>query len=458
MDTNESDYDSSDSSGFLPRPASKSPRAQGNVLTGDLAPGPSGGPQAHAHRSVVSENQATSDPDSEEDRETNRRTRGGPGQRPKPPLPKPTIDADNDEEDDRSRAARETKRTGGGPSQRPKPPLPKPTTDADNDEDSSEDEEEETIENIAQAVKANDPSRMRREVSPRPKPKPHPKAKLINNSRPSTAAAAAAAKAGPSSSQSNRQQVLRKFDPRHGGDDNESTSSASSTFLDRNSNTVSESEHDNSAKDKSQGRGSKRKPSVDEEEEREETPAAKTPRRSSPRNSSDARTPEEANTTSNFIRSRIKPNVKVAPAKKKQTITGVKPTFKSPQGVPSKGGQAAAKTKAAQKGREPFTKRMRKYRPGTSALREIRKYQKTVDLLIPALPFSRLVKEIALAVSANSHELRFQSAALKALQEASEAFLVGLFEDVNLCAIHAKRVTIMPKDMNLARRIRGGDY
>jgi histone H3/H4 len=52
-------------------------------------------------------------------------------------------------------------------------------------------------------------------------------------------------------------------------------------------------------------------------------------------------------------------------------------------------------------------------------------------------------------------ELRFQSSAISALQEASEAFLVGIFEDTNLCAIHAKRVTIFPKDIHLARRIRG---
>ena len=86
----------------------------------------------------------------------------------------------------------------------------------------------------------------------------------------------------------------------------------------------------------------------------------------------------------------------------------------------------------------------RNFRPGTKALQEIRKFQRTVHLLIPALPFSRLVREVATNV-AGTRDLRFQSAAIKALQEASEAFLVGLFEDVHLCAIHAKRVTIMPK-------------
>ena len=62
------------------------------------------------------------------------------------------------------------------------------------------------------------------------------------------------------------------------------------------------------------------------------------------------------------------------------------------------------------------------------------------------------MKEIA---SAFKSDLRFQSHALLAMQEASEVYLTSLFEDTNLCAIHAKRVTIMPKDMQLARRIRG---
>ncbi|CAN6466872.1 unnamed protein product [Victoria cruziana] len=83
---------------------------------------------------------------------------------------------------------------------------------------------------------------------------------------------------------------------------------------------------------------------------------------------------------------------------------------------------------------------------------EIRKYQKSTELLIRKLPFQRLVREIAQDFKT---DLRFQSHAVLALQEAAEAYLVGLFEDTNLCAIHAKRVTIMPKDIQLARRIRG---
>lgn len=98
-------------------------------------------------------------------------------------------------------------------------------------------------------------------------------------------------------------------------------------------------------------------------------------------------------------------------------------------------------------------KKRHRYRPGTVALREIRRYQKRTELLVPRLPFQRLVREIAIQLRCK--ELRFQNAALSALQEAAEYFMVRLFEDTQLCAIHAKRVTIMPKDMNLTLRIRG---
>ena len=108
----------------------------------------------------------------------------------------------------------------------------------------------------------------------------------------------------------------------------------------------------------------------------------------------------------------------------------------------------AKKTQQATNG----VKKPHRFRPGTVALREIRRFQKSTELLIRKLPFQRLVREIA---SEYRNELRFQSSAVLALQEASEAYMVGLFEDTNLCAIHAKRVTIMPKDMQLARRIRG---
>jgi len=123
----------------------------------------------------------------------------------------------------------------------------------------------------------------------------------------------------------------------------------------------------------------------------------------------------------------------------------------------SVGGKAPRKalaTKAARKS-APATggvKKVHRYRPGTVALREIRRFQKSTDLLIRKLPFQRLVREIAHDFK---NDLRFQGTAILALQEASEAFLVSLFEDSNLLAIHAKRVTIFPKDMVLARRIRG---
>ncbi|KAI4126095.1 MAG: hypothetical protein LQ338_003931 [Usnochroma carphineum] len=105
---------------------------------------------------------------------------------------------------------------------------------------------------------------------------------------------------------------------------------------------------------------------------------------------------------------------------------------------------------------QPRSRKPRRYRPGTLALREIRRYQRTTDLLLLKLPFSRLVREIALSlVPIGGQALRWQSQAIQALQESAEAYMVHLFEDTNLCAIHAKRVTIMQKDVQLARRIRG---
>ena len=97
-------------------------------------------------------------------------------------------------------------------------------------------------------------------------------------------------------------------------------------------------------------------------------------------------------------------------------------------------------------------KKARRFKAGTVTLREIKRYQKSVDMLLPRAPFQRLVRSITTEMD---HQLRFQSQALQALQEASEAYIVGLFEDTNLCAIHAKRVTVQKKDMDLARRIRG---
>lgn len=97
-------------------------------------------------------------------------------------------------------------------------------------------------------------------------------------------------------------------------------------------------------------------------------------------------------------------------------------------------------------------KRARRYRPGTVALREIRHYQNTTDLVIPKASFLRLVKEITHRMKP---DFRMQTAAVAALQEAAEGHLVSLHEDSVLCALHAGRQTIMKKDLDLARRIRG---
>ncbi|KAJ7334101.1 histone H3 [Mycena albidolilacea] len=99
-----------------------------------------------------------------------------------------------------------------------------------------------------------------------------------------------------------------------------------------------------------------------------------------------------------------------------------------------------------------MVKKTHRFRPGTVALREIRAYQKSTELLIRKLPFQRLVREIAQDYNPN---LRFQSTALEALQQAAEHYLIRLFEDTNLACIHAKRVTIFQRDMLLARRLRG---
>ncbi|KAI1724123.1 core histone h2A/H2B/H3/H4 domain-containing protein [Ditylenchus destructor] len=125
---------------------------------------------------------------------------------------------------------------------------------------------------------------------------------------------------------------------------------------------------------------------------------------------------------------------------------------KQPPQYTIRAGQKAPTMVVGKESMKPPLKRVHRYRPGTVALREIRKFQKSTQLLIRRLPFQRLVKEIAQDYKEN---MRFQSATMAVLQEAAEAFLVGLLEDTNLCAIHAKRVTIMPKDMKLARRLRG---
>lgn len=96
----------------------------------------------------------------------------------------------------------------------------------------------------------------------------------------------------------------------------------------------------------------------------------------------------------------------------------------------------------------------RRYRPPETALREIEYYQRMTSTLIPKAPFARLVREITVSLTGCA-TLRYKSTALEALHEAAEAYIVGFFEDAFLLAIHAKRVTLQPKDLALAYRIRG---
>ena len=126
----------------------------------------------------------------------------------------------------------------------------------------------------------------------------------------------------------------------------------------------------------------------------------------------------------------------------------------------STGGKAPRKQLATKNARKSFpasggVKKPHRYRPGTVALREIRRYQKSTDLLMKKLPFQRLVREIMQDNHGSSDAERWQSMALLAMQEAAEAYCVGLFEDTNIAAIHTERVTIKPRDMQLVRRIRG---
>lgn len=136
----------------------------------------------------------------------------------------------------------------------------------------------------------------------------------------------------------------------------------------------------------------------------------------------------------------------------------------------STGGKAPRLQLATKSARESEAReRMRKikpykYRPGTVSLREIRRFQKSTDTLIPKISFGRVAKEVAQDMAQEIHmdhgklskdNVRFQTTALAAVQEAAEAFIVNQMEETNLCAIHAKRVTIQPKDMDLALKIGG---
>lgn len=128
---------------------------------------------------------------------------------------------------------------------------------------------------------------------------------------------------------------------------------------------------------------------------------------------------------------------------------------------PSNHGQMAPRKKVADQAARKVPicdvkEKKHRTRVGVQVLKEIRQYQKNSDLLIKKLPFQRLVREVVVGIPEFScQNYRFQTMAMMALQEASEAYLVSMFENANLCAIHAKRVTIMPRDIQLTRRIRG---
>ena len=138
----------------------------------------------------------------------------------------------------------------------------------------------------------------------------------------------------------------------------------------------------------------------------------------------------------------------------------VKSTGKPRQTVGGKTPRNPIPTKATHKAKPTTSgvKKPHRYKPGMVALCEICHFQRSTELLIAMLPFQRLVCKIAQDLKKPYHvfDLRFQSAAMFALQEVAEAYLVWFFDDTNLCAIHAKQQTIMLKDMVLVQRMRRG--
>lgn len=125
--------------------------------------------------------------------------------------------------------------------------------------------------------------------------------------------------------------------------------------------------------------------------------------------------------------------------------------------VPPQRRHLAAPSEATSSSAAAAPPRRRRHRPGTKALQEIRKYQTSTDFLVPKLPFARVVREVTQRFWPREKAFRYTIEALIALQTAAEAYLVGLFEDGMLCAVHAKRVTLQVKDIQLAIRIRGRD-
>lgn len=125
-----------------------------------------------------------------------------------------------------------------------------------------------------------------------------------------------------------------------------------------------------------------------------------------------------------------------------------------PGGAPKRPRKSLAPQQARKEPQQ--SRKRRRYKPGTRALIEIRQMQKSTNLLIRKLPFARLVREIAQEYfSPPGVQYRWQGSAIEALQHAAEAYLINLFEDANMCAIHARRVTLMQRDLRLAQRIKG---
>ena len=153
-------------------------------------------------------------------------------------------------------------------------------------------------------------------------------------------------------------------------------------------------------------------------------------------------------------------NALLAAGKQPRQPIPAKPLMKGQKGRGRKAacgevGNAVADGQKAPRKSAPATggvKKPHRYRLGTVALHEIHCYQKSTELLCRKLPVARLIREI---VQDFKTDLRFQASAIGALHKAMEDYIINLFTDTNLCAIHAKRVTIMPKDMQLARRIHG---
>ena len=131
--------------------------------------------------------------------------------------------------------------------------------------------------------------------------------------------------------------------------------------------------------------------------------------------------------------------------------TKIQAAKKNIKGIASKSQKGKSSSNVKRASQEPEV-RKRRARPGAKALREIKQYQRSGDNVIAKAPLRRLIKEISNRISPDA---RYSLGAIGAIQECIEGYMVSLFEDTNLCAIHARRVTIMSKDMKLARRIRG---